>query len=67
MKSPKIYFTDTGLAAFLLGIGTPEQAARDPLRGGLYENLVILEIMKDRLNKKIFISRKVKSRLGYNG
>ncbi len=51
IKSPKLYFTDTGLAAFLLGIRTAEQAARDPLRGGLYENLIILEIMKYRLNQ----------------
>jgi len=50
VKSPKIYFTDTGLVAHLLGIASPEQALRDPLRGGLYENLVILEILKERLN-----------------
>lgn len=46
VKSPKLYFTDTGLVSYLLGIETPDQAARDPLRGGLYENLVILEFMK---------------------
>ena len=46
IKSSKIYFMDTGLAAFLLGIRTAEQAARDPLRGGLYENLIILEVLK---------------------
>lgn len=51
VKSPKLYFTDTGLAAFLLGIRTAEQAARDPLRGALYENLIILEIIKYRLNQ----------------
>jgi predicted AAA+ superfamily ATPase len=50
IKSPKIYFCDTGLAAFLLGIETVEQAARDPLRGALFENLVLLEILKKRLN-----------------
>jgi hypothetical protein len=50
-KSPKIYFTDTGLAAFLLGIETADQAARDPLRGGLYENFIILEILKSHYNK----------------
>ncbi|MDA8137811.1 MAG: ATP-binding protein [Desulfobacteraceae bacterium] len=50
IKSPKIYFCDTGLVAFLLGIETPEQAARDPLRGALFENLVLLEILKKRLN-----------------
>jgi hypothetical protein len=50
IKSPKIYFYDTGLASFLLGIETTDQAARDPLRGALYENLVLLEILKNRLN-----------------
>ena len=50
IKSPKIYFSDTGLAAYLLGIETPNQAFRDPLRGGLYENLMILEILKSRFN-----------------
>jgi predicted AAA+ superfamily ATPase len=51
MKSPKIYFTDTGLAANLLGIDTAEQAERDRLRGALYENLVILEFLKARTNR----------------
>lgn len=50
IKSPKLYFTDVGLAAFLLGIHTAEQASRDPLRGNLYENLVIADIMKSALN-----------------
>lgn len=53
VKSPKIYFTDVGLAAFLLGIHTEEQASRDPLRGNLYENLVIAEVAKGALNKGI--------------
>jgi predicted AAA+ superfamily ATPase len=51
IKSPKIYFIDTGLAAHLLGIDSPEQVRRDPLRGGLYENLVILEFLKGRMNQ----------------
>ncbi len=53
IKSPKIFFTDVGLAAFLLGIHTAEQASRDPLRGNLYENLVIAEIVKNALNRGI--------------
>ena len=53
IKSPKIYFTDVGLAAFLLGIHTAEQALRDPLRGSLYENLVIVDIVKSALNRGI--------------
>jgi predicted AAA+ superfamily ATPase len=51
IKSPKIYFNDVGLAAYLLGIETANQLYRDPLRGGLYENLVVLEILKSRLNR----------------
>lgn len=46
IKSPKLYFADVGLAAFLLGIHTGEQARRDPLRGALYENLVIVDALK---------------------
>ncbi len=53
IKSPKIYFTDAGLAAFLLGISTVEQAIRDPLRGNLYENFIIADIMKSAQNKGI--------------
>ena len=53
IKSSKIFFTDTGLAAFLIGIHTREQAFRDPLRGNLYENLIIVEIIKSALNKGI--------------
>ncbi|MBI4533096.1 MAG: ATP-binding protein [Candidatus Melainabacteria bacterium] len=53
IKSPKIFFTDVGLAAFLLGIHTAEQAFRDPLRGSLYENLVIADIAKGAFNSGI--------------
>ena len=50
VKSPKIYFVEPGLAAYLLGIETPNQASRDPLRGNLFENIVVLEAVKARLN-----------------
>ena len=53
IKSPKIFFTDVGLATFLLGIHTEQQASRDPLRGSLYENLIIADIVKGALNKGI--------------
>lgn len=53
VKSPKIFFTDVGLVAFLLGIHSQEQAFRDPLRGNLYENLIIIDIIKGALNKGI--------------
>lgn len=51
IKSPKLYFTDVGLASYLLGIENTSQLTRDPLRGHLVENLVILELIKARLNQ----------------
>jgi predicted AAA+ superfamily ATPase len=51
IKSPKIYFTDVGLLCFLLGIRSPEQVARDPLMGGIFENLIVLEFLKSRYNR----------------
>lgn len=51
VKSPKIYFCDVGLVAYLLGIETVEQMAREPLRGNLFENLVVNELMKARYNQ----------------
>jgi len=50
VKSPKVYFCDTGLACYLLGIETPAQLQRDPMLGKLFENLVLLEALKSRLN-----------------
>jgi predicted AAA+ superfamily ATPase len=50
IKSPKIYFTEVGLATWLLGIDSPAQVARDPLLGGLFENLVVMEHLKARFN-----------------
>ena len=50
VKSPKVYFFEPGLAAYLLGIETSRQASRDPLRGNLFENIIVLEAMKTRLN-----------------
>lgn len=50
-KSPKLYFTDVGLAAYLLDIQNPSQLSRDPLRGNLVENLVVMELYKYRHNR----------------
>lgn len=50
IKSPKIYFTDVGLATYLLDIENITQLKRDPLRGFLVENLVVLELLKARMN-----------------
>ena len=46
VKSPKVYFTEPGLVAYLLGIETTEQMSRDPLRGQLFENMVVMEAYK---------------------
>lgn len=51
IKSPKIYFYDTGLAAYLLGIENEKQLSVHPLKGALFENMVVNEAMKNRLNK----------------
>jgi len=50
IKSPKLYFYDTGLAAHLMGIEEQKQIETHPLRGALFENLVISEIIKYRYN-----------------
>lgn len=50
-KSPKLYFNDTGLAAYLLEIDSPEQLRRDKMRGHLFENLIVAEALKSRLNR----------------
>jgi hypothetical protein len=51
IKSPKYYFTDTGLLAYLLDIDKASQVTRDPLVGNLFENLVVLEALKTRYNQ----------------
>lgn len=51
VKTPKIYFVDTGLLAALLGITTPNQMLRDPLRGNIFENLAIMEAVKSRTSR----------------
>ena len=49
-KTPKLYFTDTGLACHLLGIESAQQLARDRMRGALFENFIIMEALKRRYN-----------------
>jgi len=50
-KSPKLYFTDCGLAAYLLDIDSPRTMNRDKMRGHLFENMVISEMMKAAYNR----------------
>lgn len=51
IKTPKLYFCDTGLACFLLGIENETQLSTHPLRGAIFENLIVLEFLKNRFNK----------------
>ncbi len=51
VKQPKLYFLEPGLAAALLQIETPAQASRDPLIGGLFENVVVVEFLKAQWNR----------------
>ncbi len=51
VKSPKLYFYDTGLACSLLEISDASQIAYHYLRGALFENMVINELMKSQLNQ----------------
>ena len=53
VKSPKLYFYDTGLACSLLEIKTPAQMNTHYLRGNLFENMVISDFMKNDYNKGI--------------
>jgi len=50
VKSPKIYFTDVGLVSHLLSISSAKQIPQHPLVGGLFENMVVMEALKARLN-----------------
>jgi len=50
IKSPKLYFLDTGLASFLLDIQNETQMATHPLKGALFESFVISETLKHRFN-----------------
>ncbi|MBR2938485.1 MAG: ATP-binding protein [Kiritimatiellae bacterium] len=50
-KAQKIYFTETGLATYLLGIRDKDQLFTHPLVGSLFENMVVMEAVKFRLNR----------------
>ena len=50
IKSPKLYFLDTGLAAWLLGWNTPEQLANGAMWGHLFESFVFAEVLKGYYN-----------------
>lgn len=51
VKNSKLYFYEPGLASALLQVETPAQAARDPLIGGMFENMIVVELLKAILNR----------------
>lgn len=51
VKSPKVYFTDTGLLCYLVGLRDSEHAAAGPMGGALMENLVVAELFKTSLHR----------------
>ena len=51
VKSPKLYFWDTGLLCWLLGLRRAEDAALHPLRGAIFENLVAVQVLKRDLHQ----------------
>ncbi|MDD3722471.1 MAG: ATP-binding protein [Lutibacter sp.] len=51
VKMPKLYFYDTGLASALLGVQNSNQLELHPFKGVLFENMVIVDLLKTRFNK----------------
>ncbi|MDE5554253.1 MAG: ATP-binding protein [Muribaculaceae bacterium] len=50
-KTPKIYFYDSGLLCYLLGIENFSQLDTHPLRGFIFENIAVTELLKNRYNQ----------------
>lgn len=53
VKTPKLYFYDTGLAAWLMGVQSADQLAIHPHRGALFETWVVGELLKGRYNRSL--------------
>lgn len=51
VKMPKLYFYDTGLALALLGLENEQQLVTHPLRGSVFETLIVVELLKKRYNQ----------------
>ncbi|MBI1872984.1 MAG: DUF4143 domain-containing protein [Acidobacteria bacterium] len=51
VKTPKLYFYDTGLLCYLLGIRAPDQLEAHPLRGAIFECWVVSEVIKHYLHR----------------
>jgi hypothetical protein len=50
VKSPKVYFADSGLACHLLGIDSTAELAKSPFAGSLFEGFIAAEIVKAQVN-----------------
>jgi predicted AAA+ superfamily ATPase len=50
VRRPKIYFYDTALVCYLLGIGNTVQLKTHPLKGSIFESMVVTELIKKRTN-----------------
>jgi predicted AAA+ superfamily ATPase len=53
VKTPKLYFLDTGLVSWLLGIHSAEQLSIHSMRGAIFESWVIQELLKGRYNQAL--------------
>lgn len=53
VKTPKLYFYDTGLVCYLLGIKNEDQLQNHPLYGNIFENYIVAEIMKTKLHNAL--------------
>jgi predicted AAA+ superfamily ATPase len=51
IKTPKLYFYDTGILCSLLGITNSKQIITHPAKGAMFENLIVSELLKERFNK----------------
>jgi uncharacterized protein len=51
VKTPKLYFVDTGLLCWLLGIGSADQLSNHAMRGAIFENWVMADVLKARYNQ----------------
>jgi predicted AAA+ superfamily ATPase len=51
VKSPRLYFADTGLLCHLLGINSRRELERSPFFGAVFENFVVSEVVKHQVNQ----------------
>lgn len=51
LKADKIYFTDTGILCFLLGIKSEKDLSENTYAGNIFENFIIIELLKNNYNK----------------